>query len=230
MIRAPMAVLVAAFLLPAVPLPAQNVVLDAGAFALTRNGQSLGTESFEIRQAGSGPQTLTLARGTARLAIDGGSRTVETVLRTEGPDLIVTSYQVKVSGDTQEQLEVGVTDGRLQARRISPSGEEVREYRARVGAVFLEDLLVHHYFLLYPRISAGAEVVAITPRTGTETRMVITGIEDVTLTVAGTAVPSTRVRLEAGPDAREVWFDAQGRVLRVDVPAQGLQGVRQELP
>ena len=46
---------------------AGQTVVDQGSFRLTLGGQEVGSESFSIRQDGTGPSAVTIAQGTVAL-------------------------------------------------------------------------------------------------------------------------------------------------------------------
>jgi hypothetical protein len=48
--------------------------------------------------------------------------------------------------------------------------------------------------------------------------------------VAGSRVPARRVTLEVDGEARRAWFDAQGHVLRLEIPERDYAAQRQDLP
>lgn len=52
---------------------------------------------------------------------------------------------------------------------------------------------------------------------------------DESLNISHTTVHARKVTFTAGEDHRVVWFDRQGRVLRVEVPAWGYVAERQDL-
>jgi hypothetical protein len=51
-----------------------------------------------------------------------------------------------------------------------------------------------------------------------------------TVTVAGVRRPAARWIVDDAGDRRVLWVDADGRVLRITVPARGLEAIRDDVP
>jgi hypothetical protein len=52
---------------------------------------------------------------------------------------------------------------------------------------------------------------------------------DEQIVVGSTTLAARRVEYTAGEDSRWVWYDALGRVLRVEIPATGYVAVRTDV-
>jgi hypothetical protein len=59
--------------------------------------------------------------------------------------------------------------------------------------------------------------------------MTLTSLGIAEIRVGATPVRARHFRLEGGPRSREIWFDDQGRVLRVEIPALGFVADREGL-
>ena len=68
------------------------------------------------------------------------------------------------------------------------------------------------------------------PRRGRQLRMRMVRIGAETISMpGGVSIQARHFRLESGDDIREVWFDEQDRVLRVEIPGTGFRADRQDV-
>jgi hypothetical protein len=216
-----------------VPFPAraQNVSVDEGAFRLYVNGQSAGREAFSIRRAGAGAQARIILRGTASLDLPGGRLNLAPAAEAGSGDLEVSAYQIKVSGSETTDISVSLSGRRYLARIVSSRGEQLREFRAGPGSVLLDDGIAHHYHLLTPFLESTSPVslTVLTPRTQSQLRMTLSLVGREEVRVGHDLWPARRFRLDGGEGARDIWFDDQGRILRIEIPSQGYVAERESL-
>ena len=216
-----------------VPLPGagQSVAMDEGSFTLTVDGHNAGTETFSVRRVGMGADARVIAQGRVELTLPEGALTMEPLLQAS-ETLSLAGYQNKVSGSRDEVFTLaGTSDRRFQGRTVSPQGEQVQEYRAASGTILLEDLVAHHYFLLGARLDeAGGSLPVIVPGEGRQLQLQFTLVGTEALQLSDGSVEARRVRVQFGDRTREAWFDAQGRVLRVDDPGRNYRAVRTTRP
>ena len=104
----------------ALPLGAQNVVLDEGVFRLTREGREIGTETFKIRRVGQGAEAHVIANAVIELDLPSGREQVTPLLRAAG-DLSLSEYQLEVSGREPKQIAVILNGRRFVARTRTAS-------------------------------------------------------------------------------------------------------------
>jgi hypothetical protein len=112
----------------------------------------------------------------------------------------------------------------------SERGQAAREFVVSVGAMVLDDDVFHQYFFLGRR-SAEARVPVIIPQRNVQTTVTVArhGTERIELGMTPTEAQKLVVTEQSGT-TREVWVDAQGRVLRVAIPSRGIVATRDELP
>jgi hypothetical protein len=213
-----------------VPVPgaAQSVVVDEGTFAVSLGGRPAGTEQFTIRRAGVGDEAIVIANAVIRLDRGAGPTELRPLLEVTPLDDTSVNYQLKVSGAEISEVSVRVAGHRYIARMRTDAGEEEREFLARPGTRIVEEGVAHHYYFLRS-VREGATVPVIEPRTRRQVQLVAAAGPEEDLEVGSVRVRARRVVLTAGADVRNVWFDAQGRVLRVEIPAQGYVAQRQDL-
>lgn len=207
---------------------AQSVVVDEGTFAISVDGSPVGTERFTIRRAGVGDDAIVIAN--AAIHWDGGSGAIDLqpLLEATPLDDLSTNYQLKVSGAETAELSIRLAGRRYVSRMQTSTGEEEREFLARPGTRILEEGVAHHYYFVR-NVREGTRIPAIEPRTRRQLSLVASAPEEEEIRVGTARVSARKVTLTAGDDVRTIWFDGQGRVLRVEVPGAGYSAVRQDL-
>jgi len=213
-------------------LPGQNVSVDENAFQIYVNGEVVGREEFSIRQSGPSGQRRMILRGTVDLNSPDGAVNLAPAMDVQGETLGVSTYQIKVSGAETTDIFVNVSGNRYLARIVSSAGERLREFRAGPGSVLLDEGVVHHHYLLNPFLEEAASVslTVLTPRAGQQQRMTLTLVGEEEIRVGGVLVSDARrFHLEGGDHPRDIWYDSQGRILRLEIPSQGLVAERENL-
>jgi len=206
---------------------AQGVVLDQGAFAVSYHGRPAGTEDFSIRRAGLGPDDAMFANATVTLNQSGTSQEIRPLLRAT-PAGVAIEYQVEVVG--ADALELGL---RRVARRYvatirSVAGEEQREFPAAMETRILEQDVAHFYYFLR-ETEPGSVTPVIEPRSRTRLQLTTGASIDDTVLIGSTSLAAQRVEYTDGAEVRRVWFDALGRVLRVEIPSTGYRAERTDV-
>ncbi|CAN5833994.1 hypothetical protein BH23GEM9_BH23GEM9_02610 [soil metagenome] len=224
-------VAVAGVLAMSAPVAAQTVRLDEGTFRLMLGGREVGTETFSIRQNGVGADAVIIAQGRVVLDANGGTEVIANV-QFAGASLRAVAYDLELRGSDARRMRGSVTGSRAAARMTSPAGETMREYLVTDGAVVVDDGVAHHYYFIAMRFAAGATAVPImNPRESRQVQATIRAAGEESVSAGGTTVRARRLDVQpAGGDARSVWIDGEGRVLRVEIPARNYVAVRTTLP
>lgn len=213
----------------------QAAVVDAGSFTLLERGVRVGREVFTIRQTPP-PDAGFLLEG----AIAYPTRRLVPELRTDSAGSPV-HYQMDEfeAGRRQQQLTLQVARGHGSERVQTSRGESAVEFMARPGARLLdEDVFAQYYFIARPIMHAASQppgqsviVPLLVPRRGGVIAVPLTVVGEERLEIAGQTRSATHLRMEPGRgDERDVWVDAEGRVLRVALPARSLVAMRDDLP
>ena len=213
------------------PLAAQTVVLDEGSFRLRVGGQVVGTETFLIRQNGTGENAVVIATGKVVLDTARAGQELRAELQMAGPALRIAAYQVNVTGNQREQIAGTVVGSRFSAKIISSEGEMMREYLSSDGAVVADEGVAHHYYFLAQRVgSESARVPVVIPRRSQQVMAQVSSRSGET-TIDGLSVPARHlvVTVTGGPE-RHVWVDARGRVLRLEIPSRNFVAERVAAP
>lgn len=209
---------------------AQTVTLDEGTYRVSIGGREVGTETFIIRQNGAGQNATIVASGKTVIDGDAGSRTLEANLQIAGTTLRPAAYELRMQGG--DIISGRVVGRRVTAKIVNQAAENVREYLVSEGAILVDETVAHHYYFLARRVPEGGNRVPIvTPRENRQAWAEVTVDPPAAITVAGETRTATRfhVVLPEG-DERFFWADAQGRVLRLEVPARQLVAERTAPP
>lgn len=210
----------------------QNVSVDQNAFQIYLNGDLVGREEFSIRQIGPRGQQRISLRGTVEMEAEAGHLSLAPAMEAHGETLGVSSYQIKVSGTETTDIFVRVAENRYLARIVSSSGEQLREFRAGPGSVLLDDGVVHHHHLLGSFLAEESSVslTVLIPRAGRQHRMTLSLVGEEEIRVGETLVPNARrYHLEGGEESRDIWFDDQGRILRLEIPSRSFLAERESM-
>lgn len=209
----------------AAPLHAQGGrQVDSGRFRITRAGQSVGTEVFAIRREASSLRSVarvTAGRDTALLS----DRIVEARLQTnEQHEPVLFELQVQRGSDLSL---VGVRSGqRFRLRTRAAEGERWKEFLVPSGLVILPSGFVHFHHFLFRQRADEQRLTALLPVEGVERRIRIGSRRADTVQAGGGRRPATRWEITVGEERRLVWRDGDGRILRVEVPADDWVAVR----
>ena len=210
------------------PAASQGIVVDRGQFVITVDGRIAGNEDFVIRRAGFGRGDAVFANGVVLLDVGGREREVRPLLRVTPPDGIAESYQVTVTGPGAMELRLVRAGRRYIATISSEIGEEDREFQARSETRVLELGVAHHYYFLRD-LRDGRTAHVLEPRGRRQVDLVAGPRVEEEIEVGRNVVQARRVEFASGSDRRIVWYDRQGRVLRVEIPAIGYTAERTDL-
>ena len=212
----------------ALGLGAQSVVVDQGTFSVSMGGEVIGREEFSIRRAGLGRTAAYFARGAVTLSLDGESQELRPLLSTHAPDGAADAYQLKVTGIDASEVVLNLVGPRFVSNFRSAAGEEEREFSASPHTRIVERLVAHHYYFL-GNVSEGAQVPVIEPSSRLVMNLVAGAWVDEELRLGPNPVDARKIVFRDGEQERVVWFDLQGRVLRVEIPALRYVAERQDL-
>ena len=223
------AILTAAVLATPWGLRAQVTTVDEGSFTIYRGAASIGRETFTIRRNASPGGDVFVASATVQL----DEQHISPALRTDGTGAPL-AYQVEVrkGSQVQERLSGQVGRGRFSARVKTPRGESAKEYIVSDGALILDDDIFHQYYFLVQRARSGtATIPVVIPRRNTQETMRIQSGANEPVRVGTSSVEGRHYTItEPNGATRQVWADAQGRILKVHLDAGNITAVRDELP
>ncbi len=220
---------IAASFASAIAVAAQGVVVDQGQFQVTIDGRAVGTEDFVIRRASLGSGAAFFANGVIAVTVGDSAQQVRPLLRAMPPDGFAESYQVEVVGADALELRLALSGRRYVATIRSPLGDEDREFPARPETRIIDHGVAHHYYFVRDlRVDRDAPVLE--PRARRQYRLRATARSEAELRVGPNVVQVRRVDFETEEgEVRTVWYDRQGRVVRVEVPVSAYVAQRTDL-
>lgn len=215
--------LVPVLLVTASALPGQTTqMVDEGTMTVTRAGIAVGSEAFKIirRQGSDGVEFVAQSTWTVP------GRIVKTALTVDSRGS-PTSYSRTAAGSTPGQLTVRRTPGRLSVDETG-SRASTKDFLFEPGSLILDDDLVHQlYFVTWKPSSAAIAYVAPGSRASGQAVLVEIGHE--TLTIGKQSLRATHFAFGTGNARRDIWIDSKRRLLKVAVPYQRIEAVR-DLP
>ena len=214
------------------PVSAQTNTLDEGTYRITVGGTEVGMETFAIRQNGSGPDAVVIAKGRVVLDASKGGTQISATVQLSGPALRPAAYEMQVRGGDAQGISATVRGSRVSARIMSSAGENQREYLVSDGAVLVDEGVAHQYYFLARRAGTGSVTVPIVmPRQSKQVNATVTFKGDESVSIAGKSVSARHLVVQPeGSAAVDVWADSQGRILKIEIPARQYVATRNALP
>jgi hypothetical protein len=220
-------------LLSALPssIGGQNVAVDEGAFRISVQGEIVGREEFSIHRVGMGTEAQLLLRASVELNLPSGRHVLEPAMGATGLRMSVMDYQMRKTGAEPSETYIRRADRRFLAQTLSPTGTEVREYRAGPGSIILDPFVAHQHHLLvgYLEDPEPVSLTVLFPDSGTQVRMTFRFVGEEEIRLGTSLVPCRHFRLEGGERATDLWFDAQARILRVEIPGLAYSAERESI-
>jgi hypothetical protein len=209
-------------------LRAQSRTVDEGELEVRVGGQLVGREVFTIREVpGSQGRPRLRLTVTAWYPPRAGTATLQPTLDLD-EDSLPRTLQIEETGERPRRYFVSFGDQRVTVRVVSSTGEAAREYPAGRRFLVADDSALA-LFAVLPSTRPGT-VQLFQPRTGRR--------GTATLDPQGTEMTSVKgVRRELrhyvvvrdeGPT--HLWFDAEGRLVRIGIPSRSLTAERTALP
>jgi hypothetical protein len=208
------------------PLAAQSWAVDQGTLVVAKGAASGLTESFTIRRGAGGTFTATGNQTS-------GSQVITSSLTTDSAGT-PTQYEMQIrkqNAPSTLKVRAASAGRRLTAFSSASGGEEsIKEYPVSAGhSVIVEPGLLHQFFFL-PLGGRSGRIQVVEPGAAKSATAFLAAKGLDNITVAGRQVTASRYSVTGLSAEADFWTDAQGRLLRVDVPSQGLSATREELP
>jgi hypothetical protein len=195
---------------------AQETLVDEGSFTIFRKGARVGRETFTIRRSVTASEDVYVANAT----VDFDAQRLTPALRTD-TSYAPLAYQMEVRTNDQLQLRLkGVIGrGRFSARVKTPT-----------GALVIDDDVFHQYYFLAKRLKGVAfSVPVVIPTRNVQQTMHVQPMGVERVVIGGTPTDARRLNATiSGGMTRDIWVDAQGRVLKVTLG--DVSAVRDEMP
>lgn len=211
-------------------LAAQIVVVDEGTFTVQVRGIRVGREDFSIRRA---PPTADIAYvaqanvllGENRVSIATSTDSLGTPRRFQHETFAAGQLAASVTGEWRAGLWSG--------RAVHPLGETAREFRLAPNTIAAEPDVLHHVWFVLRFAPVGRRTTVLLPRSlqSRVVRVEAAGSEAFAIGLAEIQARRFTIRSEGdGVVLYEAWIDPVGRLLKVRVPAESLEAVRDEAP
>lgn len=203
----------------------QGPLLDSGTLVISRSGEVVGREEFTVRRGrSSGPDGYTIT-STAAYPPTSPRITLSPVVEL-GPDSMPVQVQFDTYGDGQARVYARFGTRRVTVRVVRPGGESARELPATGREIVADDSV----FALYAIPPARGTRQAVFPRNGSRlpAELLERGTERTTL--QGVPRDLRHEVLRLGSREHHLWYDQDGRLMKVEVPALGLIAERGPSP
>lgn len=202
---------------------AQQIV-DQGALAILRNGTVIGREEFVVRRGHGGSSAGYTVTTTAYYPAERPTRTIMVALTVDADSQAATA-QFELFDGQRETVLMSLGSRRVIVRVRTAAGESAREYPGADRRLVTRDS-VHAIYAIPPRQAPGP-VRLVSPSVAGRTSATLTLHGSRLTDVGGTSRTLNQISLEgAGGDAVHLWYDEQGRLMKVAVPARNLVAVR----
>jgi hypothetical protein len=208
----------------------QVVVVDEGTFTLLLRGTRVGREDFSIRRAPPTAQAAYVAQanvlmGESRVSVATSTDSLGLPLRFQHETVAAGQSAATVTGEWRGGLWSG--------RAVNPLGESAREFRLTAGTIAVEPGVMHHLWFLLRFAPIGRRTTLLLPRTlqSRTVRVEAAGSEAFAIGLSEIQARRFTVRIDAENTVLyEAWVDPSGRLLRVRIPGESLEAVRDEAP
>jgi len=206
------------------PIVAQGRLVDQGVFEISRGSQIVGREEFVLRtgrqQSPGNGFTLTIQ---SYYPASSARPVLESVIEF-GPDSLPTAARLDVDTGDRPSLLVLFEPRRITVRRVTPGAESAQQYPAAARALLSDEMLVCLYTILPS--SENGTVNLLDPRTGDKETLELTDMGRARSLVAGTEMTLRHRILGSNERARNLWYDAEGRLMKVEIISTGVVAIR----
>ena len=193
-----------------------------GRLRILRNGQPIGTESYEITTTATEIQ----ARGQLEIQVEGGALRQSSV-QLLSADLSPRQYELRLEEPQKSWRRVDFSGGKATARYLLPDGKEdtqVFDFSGDRVAV----LGLYHDFLLLARhydfARGGPQTVRVFVPWGLqpgEAVLELKGVE--TRDVDGVVQPVRELAITTPDNQLQLWVTESGRLVRLVAPLEGVE-------
>ncbi len=198
-------------------------IVDEGAFAIFRDGTVIGREEFTIRRGRPGAADGLTVTTTAYYPAERPTRTIMAAVAL-APDSQAATAQFELLDGRRETILVSLGSRRVIVRVRTDAGESAREFPGADRRLVAHDSVYSIYAI--PPGGAPGPLRLVSAHLGSRATATLIRHGTTTTDIGGTARSLLQVTLDAGDATVHLWYDANGRLLKVEVPAQRLTAVR----
>ena len=217
----------ALLILPSALAGAQVRTIDQGSFTITMNNQRIGREDFSVVEDASTQNPVVRAKAIVEYRERGLRLQPSLTMNAAGAS---TEYEIVVRGGPIQKWTGQIERNRVRSFVSSERGQSAKEFVVSVGAMVLDDDVFHQYYFLAKRAGDGP-IPVIVPQRNAQSTVTVTREGTERFEIGNSQIEAQKlVVTEASGPTREVWVDAQGRVLRVAMQSRGIVATRDEPP
>jgi len=217
----------ALLILPSALAGAQVRTIDQGSFTITMNNQRIGREDFSVVEDASTQNPVVRAKAIVEYRERGLRLQPLLTVNAAGAS---TEYEIVVRGGPIQKWTGQIERNRVRSFVSSERGQSAKEFVVSVGAMVLDDDVFHQYYFLAKRAGDGP-IPVIVPQRNAQSTVTVTRDGTERFEIGNSQIEAQKlVVTEASGPTREVWVDAQGRVLRVAMQSRGIVATRDEPP
>jgi hypothetical protein len=214
-----------AWALPSPPsVTAQGGELDRGVLLVMRGSTIVGREEFVVRSTGgSGSASRFTVVTTAVYPPQRPQRSIEAAVEF-GADSLLTASRREAGNGGATRVLIGVGPRRITVRSAIAGNESAREYPASEPPLILDDS-VYAAHALFPALgTVRVRAITLDGRRGPAVRISDHGFE---LTAVGSRqLRLRRLSLTSDAGTRTLWYDADGRIMKIDDQPSGVVVLR----
>jgi hypothetical protein len=200
----------------------QGPILDAGTLIISRGGLVIGREEFTVRRGRSGaPDGFTISSAVSYPPTSASVRLSPVVEL--GPDSAPLQVQFDVYGNGQSRAYARFGPRRITIRVVRPGGESARELPAIGAEIVVDDSVFALHAVAPPRRVRQAIAV----RSGARLPVQIDGRGIERTTIQGVPRDLRHEVLRVGAQERHLWYDQDGRLMKVEAPGLSLVAERE---
>lgn len=211
--------------LAAAPLHGQQRTVDRGVLTITRGGEVIGREEFAVHigtTAAGGPG-LTVA-STALYPPYRPERTLTSVVEFAADSLPAVA-RLEIANGQALRVIIGIGPRRITVRRGSATTESAREYPARGRPIIVDDSVFAAFAVRPPASGQPTQALALDGTLGETAAVSYRGATETR--VGERSVSLDLVVVTVGGETVSTWYDADGRLQKVEWPQRGVAAVRE---
>jgi hypothetical protein len=205
-------------------IAAQSRLVDQATLVITRGSALVGREQFVLR---SGRQSAPGSGFTLTVRAHYPASRPDPILVSIfefGPDSQPATGRLDLDTGERPSVLISVTPRRITVRSVTPGAESARQYPAVARALLTDEFLVSLHAVLPSRREG--TITTIDPRTGRTETVELLDLGAGSTLVGDAQITLRHLTLGSGNQLRHLWYDAEGRLMKVEVTDGSLVATR----
>jgi hypothetical protein len=215
----------AAMILAPASVHTQESPLDRGVLLIMRGEEVIGREEFAVRGGGTSASAaaFTIA-STALYPADRPAHVLTSVVEL-GPDSLPTVARLEIGNGETLTVIIGIGPRRITVRRGTATTESAREYPARERPVIIDDSVFAPFAVRLPVTAVPKRALSLEGSLGNAVEARLRGRAPTR--IGPQTLDLESVEIDVGREAITAWYDAAGRLIKLEWPARGLTVIRE---